>query len=482
MARRRNRAKYDQIEPQAIVAAGGTYNIGSYVDATRLSQIRQHWQPTAYDLYDAEGHLFYATNYIGSAISKIKLVAAKRAPKDSPLSHPTVIEDGPLAQAVRDIQNPRGGQSGLLKQISRNIFLSGEVWMIGSDTQGIGGAKQSWEALSVEELIVTGISTQFMRRRTPVSTPEPIPDGSLVVRIWKEHPRYFEWADSGVRSCIEVLEKIVILNRAEKAVSRSRIAGAGILGIPQELVPPNWQQQDTNADPMQSNPLYMALAESMTAPLKDDGHPASVVPLVLVGPGEMVGKITYNPLERAFDSDKSQRSITQAIEQVANTLELPKEILMGTGDATHWNAWAIREDVFQGHVQPMVEMICQALTSMYLQKALARWSPETLKAAGVDDPEDIIIWYDASQLIIHPDKSEKALGLHDRLVISDAALRQENGFSEEAKPSEEEYAKRVGVKMVDAKMALTGKPTEPPAGPPSGPAGGSGGGGGSPLA
>lgn len=461
-------------EPMAIVAGGQTYQVSSYTDATRLSLLRQQWQLMAYDLYDTEGHLFYATNYVGSALARVKLVAAKKPKVDKELSKPEIILDGPIADAVKDIRSPRGGQTGLLRQIGRNIFLAGEVWLVATEVQLPDGSRdQSWDACSIEELIVHGTSTTFLRRRTPGSMPEPLPPGTLTIRIWKEHPRYGEWADSGVRSCIEVLEKIVILNRAEKAVARSRIAGAGILAIPQELAPPNWQSQEENGgNPMESNPLWKALAESMTAPLQNDGHPASVVPLLLVGPGEVINKMKYEPMERSFNAGEAAASIQNGIEQVANTLELPKEILLGQGQANHWTAWAIREDVFQAHIQPLVEMICQALTHTYLRQALSKLSPAQLKAAGVDDIDDIIVWYDASQLVVRPDKGDKAVALHDRFAISDEALRRESGFSDDDAPGKEEYAKRVGLKVADPKMALTGKPPEQPAAPPKGGPGG----------
>jgi hypothetical protein len=109
--------------------------------------------------------------------------------------------------------------------------------------------------------------------------------------------------------------------------------------------------------------------------------------------------------------------------------------------------------------------------------ALARFSDAELKAAGIDNRDDIIVWYDASQLIIQPDKGDKYLAMHDRFIVTDAALARELGVPEEdiLKKDSPEYAERVGVKMADAKMALTGKPTEPPAPlAPAGPGGGAG--------
>lgn len=254
------------------------------------------------------------------------------------------------------------------------------------------------------------------------------------------------------------------------------MAGSGVLALPQELVPPAWQNQDQTGNPMEANPLWQALAESMTAPLKDESHPSAVVPLLLVGPGDVIGKMKYEPMNRTFDADAANKSINNAIEQISSSLDLPREILLGVGEATHWSAWAIQEDTFRAHIQPFIELICVALTRTYLQAALNRMSPEELAEAGVTDPNDIIVWYDASELTIRPDKSDKAIALFDRFAIGKAALRRETGFADTDAQDDTEYAKEVGIKLADANMAVTGK-VPAPAAPAAPPAPGVGGGG-----
>lgn len=451
----------------AIVGSGSTYKVASYTDATHLTQLRQQWQQKAFDLYDCEGHLYYATNYIGSALARVNLVAAVKPATDKELSKPKTIETGPVRDAVAEIQSPRSGQSGLMRQLGKNVFLVGECWVIASEvTYPDGSTAQQWDAVSVDELTTSGTATTFLRRSLPGAAPIPLPEGSVAIRIWKEHPRYSELADAGTRSCIELLEKVVVLNRAEKAIARSRLAGSGILALPQELVPPAWQNQAQSGNPMESNPLWQALAESMTAPLKDESHPSSVVPLLLVGPGDVIGKMKYEELSRSFDTAAANSSITVAIEQIANTLELPKEVLLGAGEVNHWTAWAIKEDTFQAHIQPLVELICEALTKTYLKQALAKLSDteiaEVLSSTGAKTLDEIIVWYDATELVIRPDKGDKAIALHDRFAISDETLRRESGFNDDDKPDDTEYAKRVGIKMADAAMAISGKPPEPP--------------------
>lgn len=454
-------------EPQhlaAITAGGATYNVSDYTHFTQISLLRQDWQKRSFDVYDTEGHLYYATNYVGGAMSRIQLVGAIKPKNHGKLEQPKILEVGPVADAISGIESPIGGQSGFLRAIGRNIFLTGESWVIASTVLHSDGRKvTNWDAVSVDELVVDG--GRQMRRRLPGAQPERLPDNSLTFRIWKEHPRYSQLADAGTRSCMELLEKIIILNRAEKAVARSQLAGSGILALPQELVPPAWQNQAQSGNPMEANPLWQALAESMMAPLRDESAPSAVVPLLLVGPGEIIKNMKYEPLDRKFDSGAAQSSIKMAIEQIANTLELPKEILLGVGDATHWTAWAIREDVFQAHIQPLIELVCAGLTRTFLRQALNKFSDAELKANGIENREDVIVWYDASELIQLPDKADKATAAHDRFVITDEAYARAQNIPREdlLDKNSMEYAKRVGLKLIDPKMALTG---EPPVGDP----------------
>lgn len=473
------RPKYNPATPISSLTAGGsTYNAGSYTDATYVDLLRQHWQRKVFDIYDTEGHLYYATNYVGGAMSRIRLIAAKRPKEDGDLQRPEVIKDGPVADLVKSISSAKGGQSGFLRQVGRNVFLVGEVWVVASESVWADGLSHvQWDAISVDEIqSQAGNSSMFMRKSLPGAQPQPLPKGSSVFRLWKEHPRWSEYADAAPRSCMELLEKIIILNRAEKAVARSQLAGAGILALPQELVPPALQNQDRNADPMQSNPLWASLAEAMTAPLRDESAPSAVVPWLLVGPADIIGKLKYEPMARKFDTAAANESIQGAIEQIANTLEIPKEILLGVGEATHWTAWAIREDVFQAHIQPLIELVCQSLTITFLRQGLRKLAPADLAAVltslDVDSIDDIVVWYDASQLVIAPDRADKYTEAHDRFIITDEAYARAQGIPEEdmLDKSSEEYAQRVGLKMADPGMALTGKPTPPP--PPGGGVGG----------
>jgi hypothetical protein len=248
-------------------------------------------------------------------------------------------------------------------------------------------------------------------------------------------------------------EKLLLLTRADKAAARSRFAGAGILFIPNELMPVSQQPAGTanNAVDAAANPIYQNLVESMIMPIKDESHPSGVVPITIFGPAEYGEKIRYITFDRP-QAARAQQQREESITRIATALDLPAEILTGKADLNHWTAWQVREETFQQHFQPMVELICDALTTGYLIPAL-------LKAGlSQQEAEKYLVWYDDSDLVVRPDKGETAAALYAENVISAAAYRRETGFAETDAMGDDEYAKRVGLTLLDSTLALTGKP------------------------
>jgi hypothetical protein len=176
----------------------------------------------------------------------------------------------------------------------------------------------------------------------------------------------------------------------------------------------------------------------MITPLKDEGDPSSVVPGVIFGPAEYADKIRHITFDRPLNG-RSESQKMEAIRRIAVSLDLPPEVLTGNGDVNHWTAWQIREETFQQHLQPFIELIVDGLTVAYLRQALER--------AGIEDPDKYMVWYDASSLVARPDKSLNAIKLHERLVISDQALRQVNSFNEGDAPNEDEYERRAALQL-----------------------------------
>lgn len=423
-------------------AAATPFKVKDPLAALLIAQTRQTWQTLAYAYYSTVGELHYSARFVGNSMSRMKLCAATKPETDE--DDPEIVESGPVFDAVRALRSPRGGQAGLVRAMAMNLFIAGETYLVG--TEG-GDGRQQWDACSINELIFMG--TDAYRRQAPALPPLLIDSNALVIRVWNEHPEFSLLADSSLRSCMDECEKLLLLSRADKAVARSRFAGSGILFMPAEIMPPATRNAQ---DPERENPFMQKLTEAMMSSLIDETDTSSVVPLLVVGPADYGDKIKYITFDRPLNA-RSAALKQESIVRIATALDLPPEVLTGKAGMNDWSAFAINEDTVRSHLMPGIELICDALTEGYLQPAL--------KQAGVDDWDNYIVWYDAANLTQNPDRSDKAQAVYDRGGLSLEALRRENGFSEEDKPSDKEYKMWVGVQLKDEAAATGGTPETP---------------------
>jgi hypothetical protein len=201
--------------------------------------------------------------------------------------------------------------------------------------------------------------------------------------------------------------------------------------------------------------------------IKDPTSPEAVIPIP-IGFSLQGELANVNPdlLLRVvnFSSDVDKALVDQresAIRELATSLDMPAEVLLGMGDVNHWSSWQIEESGLKIHVSPKAELICYCLTTGYLIP--------TLKAMGADltgpNGGKIVTWYDPSELAVRPDKSANVVLAYDRLEASGDALRREVGLDDGDKPDKKELEAMVLKAIVKqaqlapaAFLGLTGKP------------------------
>ncbi|WP_328457680.1 hypothetical protein OG780_42980 [Streptomyces sp. NBC_00386] len=91
--------------------------------------------------------------------------------------------------------------------------------------------------------------------------------------------------------------------------------------------------------------------------------------------------------------------------------------------------WGLTAEAIRLAIELRLATMCRALTQ--------QWLRPFLQAEGVEDWHRYLIWYDSSPLRVRANRSETALQVYDRGVISDGALRRETGFDDDV-PSETE--------------------------------------------
>lgn len=429
-----------------------------------LRRLVQPWQARAFAYYDMLGEIKYASQFYARGLSQLRLYPAV---KDENGDLVEVTEkDGPDAkvavEALARIQDPGGGQSGLLSAYGRLMFLVGEALLfVSNDEEG----DEQWEMLSTDEIRIMGNNVQRVKAPSmnaeEYKEPSEDDDGNwedlsdkeaVAYRLWQRHPRYSMLADSTMQGVLDLCEELVLLTQSVRARTRSRLAGAGIMFLDDRIDPA--PPKPTGDEDPEEDIFLSDLTEAMTAPIADEGAASAVVPMVVRAtvPDNMSMKDLVYHLEIVDPMQLYPETGLryELIKRIAIGLDMPPEILMGLGDSNHWSAWQVDEQTWKGHLQPKAQQFVDDLTSSYFRPQL--------KQDGVQDYKDFSVAYDATAIINHPDRTKDAKDLHEKMAISDHALREAGGFDDDdAIQDEDEWTRRIGVKVNDGYLATKGE-------------------------
>jgi hypothetical protein len=419
--------------PQALTAdAKVVQGPGANADEDRVTDPRRRlyrtpdvWQREVWDFYDSLGEFRQGITWKANMLSRVRLVAAKKV---QGVDEPQRQDTGPAADIVANLAGGIGGQSSLMRGFAVYVSAPGECYLIG-ETQPDGTNK--WYIRSIEEVRPSSFDPSIMSVAQPYGRWRDLPDNSIVVRVWRPHHRWHAVADSSARAARPLLRELELINRHIAAQYMSRLASAGIVVFPDEITFPVRPEFADEPDPFVAEWIEIA-AEAIKTP----GTASAVIPIPIKVPGEFVDKVRHIDFTLRLD-DQIINKRDSTLSRLAISLDMPPEALLGTKDVNHWNAWLIDEQGVKIHVAPDVEIICDALTTGYLKPML--------DAAG-EDPEDWVVWYDASELILRPDRSENAKDAYDRLEINGDALRRETGFSDLDKPGDDDLRRMILLK------------------------------------
>lgn len=423
------------------------------------------WQAEAWAAYDEVGEERFLASTLAGRLSQARLYvqySPASGPHSSLRDDPTdVIDTAPaavatLAEAVLAALGASQQDLGqMLQRLATNLFVAGEGWLVGVPADLVPDADPAttapspdptlsdlvWRVLAVTEVVTIEAPTPTSAGRVRLNlgsgsaaTSLPVEvstDDVYMIRIWRPHPaRYWE-ADSPTRACLPILRELIGLTRHISAQIDSRLAGAGLLVVPSSATAALAADAADAYSSDQPDPFVAALMESMLRPIEDRDDASAVVPLVVTVPDEAADKVNHLTFSSALDSGARDLR-DEAIRRLALAQDAPPELLLGSGAMNHWGAWLTREDTVTTHIEPVLALVCEALTSQYLRPVLlsAGLDPDTVRTLSVG--------YDVSALVARPNRSEEALNLHKSGAISDEALREASGFDDsDEKPLEE---------------------------------------------
>ncbi|MFF1957969.1 hypothetical protein ACFVWX_13385 [Streptomyces sp. NPDC058220] len=402
------------------------------------------WQREAWYHYDACGELRSAVTWIANAVSRAELYAAEVDPATGMPTGPT---DNAQAQAA--VTRALGGaamRAQLQYTMAVNWQVPGEIFVLvrpGTVTRRGESAPDEWVALSGTEVDYSGARWSYKDPMTGVKK-DLAPD-DLLMRVWSPHPRIQYHADSAVRPALPVLREIEKASQNIAARLDSRLAGNGLMFLPEEIDFPEQESGATGA------PGFMEYLSGIAAhSMQHPGTAAAQVPVMAQVPAEMIDSIKHIDLVTAFDAAVVALR-ADGLKRLAESLDMPNEVATGSmGDTNHWGAWQVEESTYKIYIEPLLDRLADALTQ--------HWFQPTLKRMGVADPATYRLAWNTSEIINRPTRMEDLKYLYEAGLVSDDAMRAEVGVSADDIPDEEQVQLRRLERIVVGAPTLAADP------------------------
>lgn len=460
---------------RGMTAAAARVNLKDKTEAEmfRLAQGGQivAVQQASWEYYDAISEVKYAFQLVASVVSRIRLyVSVIEDPAESPIPLSASGKVDPeLADAARRmlerLDSAFGGQAGLLRDAALNMAVAGECYLVQVPERVGQGLPESWDIRSVDELKVDAKGNYAIYPRRAIrpgngggALPKgaiPLPADAFMGRIWRPHPRYSEDPDTNMIGLLGLCEELLLLDRTFRGSHRSRL-NAGLLYIPDglstaaEADPGLFEDQDEDQPTPEdvADEFQEQLLLAMSTPIEDESSAASVVPLLVRGPAELGKDLTHMTFSRPFDDAMVARA-DRVLERILQGLDVPKDTVTGLANVKYNNAVQIDESLYKAHIEPMLLLLADAFTVMYLRPMLIRdgWT-----AAEVSK---IAIWYDASAVATRNDRAADADSGYEKGTISANAWRRAHGFADQDAPTGKELVIRMMMEKGGIDPALT---------------------------
>lgn len=410
------------------------------------------WQRELWEYNDAVGEFGSAMDWYANGMSRMHLIAATMGPNQK---EPEPLTKGPGAEIVADVvANAKGGETQFLSKWGYQIALPGQGYLVAEDRDygrvyDVKSAdtlmRTTEQARNADGTPAVTVDGQPIYRWKVLVAPDiwaPVPDSSLVGRIYMPDPRIDFMPTSATKHCITTLRQIDLYNRHIVAALLSRIAFNGIFFIPEEVTMPVNPQFKEAADP-----FIAELIEIARRGIKDPGSPASAMPVPLRVPAEFIEKFKH----LSFDSGIATEALDgrdRAVARLAEQLPVPPEAMTGIQDMNHWNAWKSSDDAVKMYFGTPMEVLCGGLTDVLMRPMLRAMN----QPLTTPDGKQIIFWYDASDLTTKVDTTDSDLQARDRLIINDESFRERTGVDESDAPTDVEARE-----MILRQLALGGK-------------------------
>lgn len=391
----------------------------------------QRWQQEAWQLRRETPELRFMGDRQARACSQVRLFIGKREALDE---HPAPVTDGPAAELADMMFGNAPAVEQAIRRYAQHIIYNGESLIVLTDN---GNGSLEWAPHAASE--ITGDAPNF-KLNDGVATKNIDLSKQIIVRSWTPDPEKSALPDCPVVAIMPVARELIGLTKYVSAQIDSRLAGAGLLLVPQGI-------ESIMSSPDQRPDDYSfadELTEYMTVPIVDRDSAASVVPFVATVPPDLVDKIKHVTFDSPLDPHMHERR-QEAIRRIGLGMDSDPSVLLGMATANHWSAWAVDEAEVNLGVKPIVATACHALTQVV---------QPILQQMGVTDADQYVVWFDTSPLTIRPDRSKDAKELNERGVVSDETVRRETGFTDADAPGDDEHRQWLAERIILSNPSL----------------------------
>ena len=440
MALKRRKPEPEPVQALTAATALVDLSVGSSWKTYKFGN--RDWQVEAWRLYDIVPELHFLAGRIGDAVSRARLFVTE---VDETGEETGETQDETVRRLAAVPLGKGAQRDDNLRLAGIDLATPGECWIVGE-----GAAQRAHEA-SGAWFVVTGAGIKNEGGRIKVRKPKHRGDGwleltdgvDMLIRCHRPHPNDPDQADSFTRSAIPVLREIELLTKREFAELDSRLTGAGMMPVPESVDFPRKPE-----DPAGVSGFMSYLQRTMATSMMDQSSAAAMVPIMFTVPDHLMEHVDkIRPL--TFWSELSGEiggMKDRAIERLAASSELPKDVLESIGNSNHWSAWLVSEEGTRW-IGNYLALIADALTRGFLALAL--------KAMGREaDIERFAFAFDTSVLAARPNRIEEAAQLHDRFLISDEEMVKAAAFPVEVMPSVTERAQQILLKLIQTQPDL----------------------------
>jgi hypothetical protein len=387
---------------------------------------REGWQQQALYYARIVPELSFSSTFYSKMMRQLRIFPALLQP-DGKLER---IEDDLPVRILNRIQDPGGGIANILGSYGKLGFITGEGQLFG---RLLNTEREEWRYVWNDELLVDMGANNTPRSITwrPMASSEPQTYAwgteAISYRFWTPDPGRSGEAWSPMRGTLQVAAELVALTAAVMATAVSRTT-QGIFVVPQEVAPAP-AEGGSDEDPLME-PLMEALVNHLVSAKENAGTAEAAAPFVFSGAYEFLDQIRMVQLHDTQNDYAEKELRREAVERLAQGLDMPKEMLTGVGQTNHWAAKQIMDDRWRSHGSEMGQQFCNDLNQAYYRPAL--------RDAGWEEWDRTVIGMDDSAIIMPADMLDPVREAVKAVAIGRPGLRRLLNIPEDLAPSPED--------------------------------------------